>query len=151
MSDFLKYENIGISKSAVWESKDGRIVEQYEHAQVLECALERGSPEQRPEVSAVLGAVLVIPGFFFVNHTYLLVAEGKVGNLKYEAAMFVVGVVGVWLVLQAVLSKRYFLRVRTTQTTRKLIFSKTAKRTEIEAFLQNAHTKYGFQVRNRLP
>lgn len=151
MSEFLSYKNIGVSADRVWEASRGRIVEEWKRAELSRCLLQRGSPEQRPFVSAILGLLLLIPGGFFVQHMVLLVTEGRCGNLRYEAVMLMLGFIGAWLFIQALVRKRYYLLVSMQKgENRKLVFSADADLNGVKEFLSQAAGEYHFQTEDNL-
>jgi hypothetical protein len=146
MADFLSYKNVGVSQTEIWESSHGRIIEQWSRAELIDCRLERGSPEQRPVISAILGVILAIPGGLFVQHTLILLREGRGGNFRYEAAMLVFGLLGVWILSRSLIQKRYYLRVSTLTSKRKLIFSADTNLKGIREFLNKAAIEYELKV-----
>lgn len=150
MADYLSFKNVGVSNTSVWESRRGRVVEELARSDMLRCELELGSPEQRPMVSAVTGAVLLVPGAVFGQHMFLLITEGKSANLRYEAAMLTFGILGAWLILQAVFRRRFYLRVSARQGSRKFVFEADSNIEEIREFLAQANRKYGFQADEKL-
>jgi hypothetical protein len=109
-----------------------------------------GSPEQRPIVSGTVGLLLLVPGAVFARHMYLLVTEGVSANLRYEAAMLTIAMLGTWLLFQAGFRKRFYLRITTKVGVRKLVFASVASLAEVRAFLEDARVKYGFQVNDEV-
>lgn len=150
MPDFSSYKNVGVSKAEIWEASQGRIVERWLRAEIIGYRLERGSPEQRPIISAALGVVLTIPGGFFVQHTFLFFSEGHGGNIRYEAAMLTFGLLGAWLLFQSLIQKRYYLRISTQTFSRKLVFAAGTELGGIRGFLNQAASEFDLQVGDAL-
>jgi ribosomal-protein-alanine N-acetyltransferase len=111
--------------------------------------LRRGSPEQRPLVSAVLGLVLLSPGYLLVRHVSRM-AGGHWGfNPRYEFAMLFLVLVGLWLVYRATLSRRYFVLVATGQRETKLVFHPGRRVVAIREFLREAGRDYRWEIVDR--
>lgn len=146
MSSFLSYKNVGVSETEIWEASKGRIVERRLRSELINCRLERGSPEQRPMMSAMLGGILAIPGGLFVQHTFVFFSEGYGGNIRYEATMLILGLLGGWLLFQSFIQKRYYLRISTRSVTRKLIFAADTGLDGIRDFLKQAAIEYDLEV-----
>ena len=110
--------------------------------QILGIEICHGSGAERPLVSLVVGVALVILA--------ILPIVGLWKTLKYGGAyvvnlagMFALIIPAVWL-LNLSLRKRCFLRVKTPRGSRKLLFAPTIERIEVERFVAEARTRFGY-------
>jgi hypothetical protein len=151
VSDYLSYQGVGVSAQAIWESEKRRITLKIPKASVVCCELQRGCPEQRPAVSACLGAALLAPGIVLVQHTLILVhGEGWHIHPRYEAAMLFMAVVGTWLLFRVIFCERFYVRVFTRQGATKLVFGRRAQLPELTDFLRDAEARFGWKIQNSL-
>ena len=147
--EYTEFEQVRFSPETVCETEKGRVVARVQKSAVLRCELRRGSPEQRPLVSAVLGLVLLSPGYLLVRHVSRM-AGGHWGfNPRYEFAMLFLVLVGLWLVYRATLSRRYFVLVATGQRETKLVFHPGRRVVAIREFLREAGRDYRWEIVDR--
>jgi len=147
MSDDIRYAGVGISGTHIWEADKGRIQLQIARNTIVRCQLTYGSPEPRPAISAALGIVLMIPGLIALSQILIFLQKDELlPRLRYEAALLVIGGIGVWLVVQALFRRRFFLHVGTGDAATKVIFGREARLNEIRNFLARARENFGAQI-----
>jgi hypothetical protein len=151
VDEYIKYQTVGVSADAIWESEEGRIVVQVARNTATRCELRRGSPEPRPWVSACVGLVLAAPGIYL--GWSLLGLFGDSSNrfgMRFGAGLVFLAVIGMGLFFRSVLRKRYFIGVTTESGGVRLIFEGDAQVSDIRKFLLEAEAKFGWHIHDAL-
>jgi hypothetical protein len=101
-----------------------------------------GSGAERPIVFIVLGLVFAGTAIVLLSTFILAVMRGGV---RIPAAMITgfVLLIPAWWLLDLALRKRWFVRVRTRDGSRKLVFHDVADPREIQQFLEKGRRRYG--------
>lgn len=127
------------------------MVEALSRAQILRGELARGSPEQRPGVSALLGGVLCAPGWVVARQVVLLTSGADLRiSLRLEATLLLLVIVGVWLLFKSLVQRRYFVRVHLQDRVVRLVFETSVSLVEIRAYVAAANTRFGWAIQDGL-
>jgi hypothetical protein len=149
-TDYVTCGGVNVSQSSFWQSERKRTVVAVNRDGFTVCELHYGSPEERPLVSVLVGAVLLLPGGWLVKTYSLNHAYVAVRNLRYDCAMILFFGLGLWLIYQAMGRRAYYLRIISNGVGRKLVFAvKTGA--EVYSFLDEAKSRFDLNYVDRVP
>jgi hypothetical protein len=118
---------------------------------VRQCRLERGSPEPRPLISALLGTLLMAPGWLILRDIVEIVRTGE-WHLEqgFDAVFLLFIALGVWLASRALLVRRYYLLVITTEGIQRYSFDGRSSREAILKFIHEARARWQWDITGHL-
>lgn len=146
---FIKYAGIGANAHAVWESADDRVVAQVDRQEATDCEVRRGSPEQRPWISAGLGLALMLPCLIVGTQTLVDLSDSNDRlSMRVGFALIFTALLGAVLLFRTLFVRRYYLSMATRTGEVRLIFARRAELSEIRKFLADVEHRYGWTVRD---
>lgn len=152
VNELIQFQALGVSSDAIRESDRDRVVLEVFKDDAIRCELRRGSPEQRPMLSAILGLVLAAPAILLWRQVAAFLGGGAVSIRPHVegALVFTVGI-GLWLLFRALVRKRYYIGVATGNGEVRFVFEGVARLPEIREFVAQAECKFGWRIRDTLP
>jgi hypothetical protein len=136
----LKCDNIVMAPRGIAETYGRKLGVFVPAAEINRITLKYGKSEHRPMVSLVLGGSLALIGIAGIV-LFCITPAG----FRYELAMLFFGVIGGSIVFDT-MKVRYFLEVEGSKGINRLVFSKNAKKDEIDRFCNNVRTSYKYHV-----
>jgi len=136
----LRYDTIAVTSRGIAETHGRKIVIFVPAAEISRITLKFGKSDHRPLLSLTIGIILGLVG---VAGLILLFLPGK-GN-RYYLGLVALGVIGGSLIFDT-LKERYFLEVEKKNDMCRLVFSKNAKKGEIDDFCKKVSTVYNYQI-----
>jgi hypothetical protein len=146
MADLLQYENIIVSEQGVFEFRSGRQIDgvpKPEIAQIRVAYVLVGNLVAQIVVGIILLAIGFLGGWWEWQEGYHYV--GRHSAERFLQGMAIVGLVVLWDALK----RRYVLFVTGRDgRCHKLLFSRDARPSGIEPFLQNARRTFGLAIQS---
>jgi hypothetical protein len=136
----LRYDTVAVTPRGIAETHGRKIVLFVPAGEISRITLKFGKSDHRPLVSLTIGILLGIVG---IAGIILLFLPGK-GN-RYYLGLVALGVIGGSLIFDT-LKERYFLEVEKKNDICRLVFSKNAKKSEIDDFCKKVGTAYSYQI-----
>jgi hypothetical protein len=138
----LKYDNIVVSPRGMAEAHGRKVVIFVPAADINRVTLKFGRTEHNPIASICVGAAFAAVGIFglvlfFVRHK---------GN-RYYLGLVTLGIIGGSFIFDA-LKQRYFLEIDKKNDTRRLVFSKNAKKNDLDDFCNKIRTIYKYEIKD---
>jgi hypothetical protein len=136
----LRFDNIVVTPRSIAETCGKKIMISVPATEVDRITLKFGRADHRPIFSLSVGIIFALIGvfglieFFIASRAY-----------RYELGMVAFGIIGGSLIHDA-LKQRYFLEVKSSKDTHRLVLSKNAQKSDIQNFCQNIRTIYKFDV-----
>ncbi|EEF60007.1 hypothetical protein [Pedosphaera parvula] len=144
----IAYLTVKISPEGVSEVHNGRIAVFLRKSEIDRMVLTSGSGAENPIPQLILSVVLLAIGAFGI----IPLLAGNFTMLRIKFGFGVFGLIGAWLVWEA-LRKQTYLLIQTRSTKRKLFFKGTIEPEALAKFLKSAETDFGYAVdsHHRLP
>jgi hypothetical protein len=141
----IEYGGIQISDTLMAELDGHRTLVAVKRSNIERATLHRGWQSQRPFILLLFGVGLLVIAVFPIRVVLHWLLEG--GNLHVVwpfAAVFIL-VVALWVMYDS-LRRGFSLVLEGPKGQQKLCFGRRAVRWEIEAFLDQAEQRFGYQV-----
>ncbi|MDB6019806.1 MAG: hypothetical protein JWR19_4295 [Pedosphaera sp.] len=137
----VAYLTVKASAEGVSEVSKGRILVFVNKAEIERIELSSGSGAENPVLQLVLGILLTALGASAV----VPICLGNGLMLRYGLGFIFFGLVGVWMIFEA-LQKRTYLLVSTRKDRRKLFFKGKVDAKQLAEFLDAAQENFGYQI-----
>jgi hypothetical protein len=136
----LKYDTIAVTPRGMAETHGKKIVIFVPTAEINRIALKFGRAEHRPVVSLTIGILLALVGIWGI-----IACLNPAKENRYYLGLVALGIFGGSIIFDT-LKKRYFLEVDKKNDTCRLVFSKKAKKNEIDDFCNKVRTTYKHEI-----
>jgi hypothetical protein len=136
----LKYDNILVTPRGITEVNGNKIMIFVPATEVERITLKYGRSDHRPIVSLAVGVIFALIGVFGLIE-FIIATRGY----RYEMGMMAFGLIGGSFIHEA-LKERYFLEVRSSKGTRRLVLSKNARKSDVHIFCENVRTIYKYDI-----
>ncbi|HEX3624078.1 MAG TPA: hypothetical protein VH280_01495 [Verrucomicrobiae bacterium] len=136
----LRCDNVVLSSRGIAETHGKKIVIFVPANDIGRITLKFGRSDHRPIATMVIGVAFGLVGVFGLVEFFIAMR-----GYRYELGMVAFGMIGGSLIYDT-LKVRYFLEIETVKGTRRLVFSKNAKKSEIDEFRNKAAAIYNYQV-----
>lgn len=136
----LRFDNILVSSRGISEVDANHVVILVPSGEIEHITLRFGRAGHRPLLTIWIGLVLTLVGLLGL---FEFVVSPK--GFRYEFGMVVLGVIGGSLIFDAV-KRRYFFEVGKKQDFSRLIFSRHARKGEIQDFCVQIRSAYKYDI-----
>ena len=145
MADFLQHENILVSERGIFEIRSGKQIDGVLQPEIAEVRIAHMRAGNYLIVQGVIGLLLLALGLCGIvwDWRHYSYSAGGGSLTAYLIGMCIVGVVVLWDVLR----RRYVLLVTAHDSCcHKLLFSREARPSDIEPFLQQVRHSFGLTI-----
>jgi hypothetical protein len=136
----LRCDNILVTPRGIAETSGKKVMIFVPAADIEQITLRFGRADHRPIFSIAIGGIFTLVGIFGLVEFFIATR-----GYRYELAMMAFGVIGASLIYDA-LKQSYFFEVQCAKDSRRLVLSKHARRSDIEAFCQDVRKHYGYDI-----
>jgi hypothetical protein len=136
----LKYDTIAVTPRGMAETHGKKIVLFVPAGEINRITLKFGRAEHRPAVSLTIGILLGLVGIWGLIGCFNPAKENR-----YYLGLIALGIFGGSIIFDT-LKKRYFLEVDKKNDMCRLVFSKKAKKSEIDDFCNKVRTAYKYEI-----
>jgi hypothetical protein len=143
--------NIEISENSVSEYDRNFKAVVIPKEEITTISLEHGFSEERPIISIIIGLITMVLGIGLGLLPILQMLQRSIsgeyvhGNMGIFAFSVPLLFIGGWFILKA-LRYNYFLKVDTTNRTRKMPFGKSIEKTAIQSFIEDCNSILGYNI-----
>ena len=136
----LRYDTIAATPRGIAETHRNKIVIFVPAGEINRITLKFGRSDHRPALSMSIGILLALVGVWGLIGCFNPAKENR-----YYLGLVALGIFGGSIIFDT-LKKRYFLEVDKKGDLCRLVFSKKAKKSEIDEFCNKVRTKYKYEI-----
>jgi hypothetical protein len=136
----LRYDTIAVTPRGMAETHGKKIVIFVPAGEINRITLKFGRAEHRPVLSMTIGIFLALAGIFGLIESFNPAKENR-----YYLGLVALGIFGGSIIFDT-LKKRYFLEVNKKNDMCRLVFSKKAKKSEIDEFCNKVRATYKYEI-----
>lgn len=140
----LVCSGVRFTKKSVAQLDGTRVSVSIARDSIRQMSLRYGFQSERPLLQVLFGSILCLVGLWPVIHITNWLIFGGV-FLALETLLIFFLIFGIWGIYTGV-RRGYYLLVEMDRDTRKLAFSSPVAREDIEAFLAEARTAFGYDI-----
>jgi hypothetical protein len=136
----LRYDTIAVTPRGIAETHRNKIVIFVPAQEINRITLKFGRSDHRPVISMTVGILLALVGIWGLFESFNPAKENR-----YYWGLVALGVFGGSIIFDT-LKTRYFLEVSKKDDVCRLVFSKNAKKSEIDEFCNKVRTTYKYEI-----
>jgi hypothetical protein len=136
----LKYDNVAVTARGMAETHGKKIVIFVPASEINRITLKFGRSDHRPVLSMTIGIILGLVGIWGLIGCFNLEKENR-----YYWGLVALGIFGGSIIFDT-LKRRFFLEVDKKGDMCRLVFSKNARKSEIDDFCTKVRVAYSYEI-----
>lgn len=141
--DYIQLGNVRVGKAGAVEMDGHRPLLSVPRADIMQLEAVYTVAGERPAVTLIVGMALLIVSVVPILALVDVLQRGGTYDVEWIGAVACL-IPAVWLI-QLSVRRRWILLVRTTHDRRKLVFPKQVTQTEVESFIAQAKSRFGYR------